>query len=48
MRFRIDFSAEAERNFALIFDHQFESYRSFATRVEAALDHSEDRIRDIR
>ena len=48
MRFRIEFSAEAERDFALIFDHLFESYRSFGTRVEAALDHCENRIRDIR
>ena len=48
MRFRIEFSAEAEHDFALIFDHLFESYRSFGTRVEAALEHSADRIRDIR
>ena len=48
MRFRIEFSAEAERYFALIFDHLFESYRSFGESVEAALDHCEDRIRDIR
>ena len=48
MRFRIEFSAEAERDFALIFDHLFESYRSFGESVEAALDHCEDRIRDIR
>lgn len=48
MRFRIEFSAEAEGDFALIFDHLFESYRSFGESVEAALDHSEDRIRDIR
>ena len=48
MRFRIEFSAEAERDFALIFDQLFESYRSFGTRVEAALDHCETRIRDIR
>jgi plasmid stabilization system protein ParE len=27
MRFRIEFSAEAERDFALIFDHLFEGYR---------------------
>lgn len=32
MRFRIEFSAEAERDYALIFDHLFESYRSFGTR----------------
>ena len=48
MRFRLEFSAEAERDFALIFDHLFESYRSFGESVEAALDHCEDRIRDIR
>ena len=48
MRFRIEFSAEAERDFALIFDHVFESYCSFGESVEAALDHCEDRIRDIR
>ncbi len=48
MRFRIEFSAEAERDFALIFDHMFESYRSFGMRMETALDHCEDRIRDIR
>ena len=47
MRFRIEFSAEAERDSSLIFDHLFESYRSFGTRVEAALDHCEERIRDI-
>ena len=48
MRFRIEFLAEAERDFALIFDHLFESYRSIGTSVEAALDHCEDRIREIR
>ena len=48
MRFRIEFSAEVERDFALIFDHLFESYRGFGESVEAALDHCEDRIRDIR
>ena len=47
MRFRIEFSAEAERDFALIFDHLFESCRSFGIRLEAALDHCEDRIRII-
>ena len=48
MRFRIEFSAEAERDFALIFDHLFESYLGFGESVEAALDHCEARIRDIR
>ena len=48
MRFRIEFSAEAERDFALIFDHLFESYRAFGETVGEALDHSEDRILAIR
>ena len=48
MRFRIEFSAKAERDFALIFDHLFESYLGFGESVEAALDHCEARIRDIR
>jgi toxin ParE1/3/4 len=48
MRFRIEFSAEAERDFALIFDHLFASYRAFGETVEEALDHSEDRTRAIR
>ena len=48
MRFRIEFSAEAERDFALIFDHLFESYLGFGESVETALDHSEARIRQIR
>ena len=48
MRFRIEFSAEVEHDFALIFDHLFESYRSFGESVEAALDHCESRIHDIR
>ena len=32
----------------MIFDHLFESYRSFGESVETALDHCEDRIRGIR
>lgn len=47
MRFRIEFSAEAERDFALIFDHLFESYLGFGESGETALDHCEARIRDI-
>ena len=47
MRFRIEFSTEAERDFALIFGHLFKNYRSFETRVEAALDYCEDRIREV-
>jgi|694.fasta_scaffold100172_2 plasmid stabilization system protein ParE len=47
MRFRIEFSAESERDFALIFHHLFESYRNIGESAEAALDHCEDRIREI-
>ena len=47
MRFRIEFSAEAERDFALIFDHLFEIYLGFGESVETALDHCKSRIRDI-
>ena len=32
MRFRIEFAAEAERDFALIFDHLFESYLTLDAR----------------
>lgn len=48
MRSRIEFSAEAECDFALIIGHLFESYRDFGESVETALDHCEARIRDIR
>lgn len=48
MRFRIEFSAKAERDFALIFDHLFESNLSFGESVETALDHCEARIPNIR
>ena len=48
MRFRIEFSAEAEHDFALIFDHFFESYVSFGESVESALNHCEAGIRDVR
>ena len=48
MRFRLEFSAETERDFALIFDHLFESCFSFGESVEAALDQREARIHVIR
>ena len=44
---KIEFSAEAEHDSALIFDHLFESYRSFGASVQAALDHCEDCISKI-
>lgn len=48
MDFRLEFSAEAERDFELIFDHLFDSYRGLGERVEAAFDHAEARVMDIR
>lgn len=48
MRFAVEFSAESERDFELIFDHLFESYVAFGEEIEAALDHAERRVRAIR
>jgi plasmid stabilization system protein ParE len=48
MQFAIEFSAEAERDFELIFDHLFESYLGFGESAEEALDHGARRILDIR
>ena len=48
MAFRLEFSIEAERDFGLIFDHLYESYRGLGESVEAALDLAEARVLDIR
>ena len=48
MRFAIEFSADAERDFGLIFDHLFESYVAFGESTEEALDHAAQRVMDIR
>ena len=48
MRFAIEFSADAEHDFELIFDHLFESYVAFGESTEEALDHAERRLMDIR
>ena len=48
MQFSIEFSADAERDFELIFDHLFESYRSFGESTEEALTHAARRIDSIR
>ena len=47
MRFAIEFSADAERDFDLIFDHLFESYVAFGEATEEALDHAALRVRAI-
>ena len=48
MRIKVEIAAETERDFALIFDHFFESYRSFQESSKTALDLYEARIRDLR
>jgi toxin ParE1/3/4 len=48
MRFAIEFSADAEADFDLIFDHLFESYVAFGESTEEALDHAAQRVMKIR
>jgi len=48
MPFKIEFSAESERDFELIFDHLYESYIGFGESAGEALDHAAHRIMAIR
>ena len=48
MAFCLEFSADAERDFGLIFDHLLRSYLGFGESLESALDRAEARIREIR
>ena len=48
MAFRLEFAADAERDFGLIFDHLLRSYLGFGERPESALDHAEARTVEIR
>ena len=48
MRFAIEFSADAEADFDLIFDHLFDSYVAFGEGPEEALDHAARRVTAIR
>ena len=48
MAFRLEFSAAAERDFELIFDHLFESYVGFGERPDQAVEHAVARILEIR
>lgn len=48
MGFRLEFSAEAERDFGLIFDHLLRSYLDFGESLPSALDHAGARVREIR
>ena len=48
MAFRLEFAAEAERDFGLIFDHLLRSYLDFGESLESALDRAESRIAETR
>ncbi len=48
MAFRLEFSAEAARDFGLIFDHLLEGYISFGESLERAIEHAEARVLEIR
>ena len=48
IKFRLEFSAEAERDFGLIFDHLLESYVNFGESVESAVEHAAVRVLEIR
>ena len=47
MGYELEFSAEAERDFELIFDHLLGSY-NLGEDLESALDHAETRVLEIR
>ena len=48
MAFRLAFSAAAERDLSLIFDHLFDSYCSFGESPGEAVSHAAERVRSIR
>ena len=48
MAFRLEFSAEAEHDFGLIFDHLLRSYLDFGESLESALDHAAARVLEVR
>ncbi|MYD97959.1 MAG: type II toxin-antitoxin system RelE/ParE family toxin [Gammaproteobacteria bacterium] len=48
MGYELAFSAEAERDFELIFDHLLRSYMDFGEGLDSALDHAEKRVLEIR
>ncbi|MDO6728264.1 type II toxin-antitoxin system RelE/ParE family toxin [Cognatishimia sp. 1_MG-2023] len=48
MGWTLNFSADAETDFACIFDHLVESYTAFGEPLESAFQHAENRIWQIR
>ena len=48
MGFEVQFSADAENDFGLIFDFLVESYLAFGENVETAIEHATIRVEQIR
>ncbi len=48
MAFQLEISAEAERDYELIFDHLLKGYTSFGENIENAVEHAEARVLEIR
>ena len=48
IKYRLEFSAEAERDFGLVFDHLLESYIGFGENVESAVERAAVRVLEIR
>ena len=48
MALRLEFSAQADRDFELIFDHLLESYINFGESIESGIEHAEARVLEIR
>ena len=48
MTFRVEFSADAERDFEIIFEFLAESYIAFGEDIATALVHAENRVQGIR
>jgi len=48
MAYRLEFSAQAERDFGLIFDHLLQSYLDFGESPESALNRAGARVLEIR
>ncbi len=44
----VEFSADAEHDFELIFDHLIDSYMEFGEEIEEAFEHAVERLRGIR
>ncbi|MBB97279.1 MAG: plasmid stabilization protein [Rhodobacteraceae bacterium] len=48
MTWTLEFAAEAEGDFARIFDHLADSYMGFGERPDSALRHAAERVRQVR